>query len=54
MSALWLALVLILPISALVARRLPVSRVAVLALAWLAIFVVVVVIVQLIQTGGLG
>lgn len=42
-------LMLVLPISALVSRRLPVSRVVTMALAWAAIFAVVIGIIMLMR-----
>ena len=42
-------LLLVLPISALVARRLPVGRVLTMALAWAAVFAVVIGIIMLIR-----
>ncbi len=43
------ALVLILPVSALVARRLPLGETLKMALAWVAIFVVAFALVELWQ-----
>ena len=45
------ALLLILPISALAARRLPLSSIVKMALMWMAIFVVLVAVVMLWQQG---
>jgi aspartyl protease family protein len=44
-NTLFLLLLLILPISALVARRIPISQVAKMALGWIAIFAVAFVVV---------
>lgn len=48
-NALLLALMLVLPLSALVARRLPIGRVAMLALAWVGVFAAGLVIVALVS-----
>jgi hypothetical protein len=48
-NALYLGLLLILPISALAARRLPIAQTFKLALAWLAIFGVMFLLVMLWQ-----
>ena len=48
--ALYLALLLILPISALAARRLPIARTLKMALAWVAIFTGMFLLVMLWQT----
>lgn len=58
-DALYIGLLLILPISALAARRLPVGNIAKMALAWVAIFAAAFLLVVLWQeaTGagtGLG
>jgi len=45
------ALLLILPISALAARRLPLSSIVKLALLWVAIFTALVLVVMLWQRG---
>jgi aspartyl protease family protein len=45
------ALLLILPISALAARRLPLSSVVKMALMWVAIFAVLIAVVLLWQQG---
>lgn len=45
MSALFYALVLILPLSALIARRLPIGNVAKMAAAWAAIFALLLLVV---------
>ena len=45
-NALYLALLLILPVSSLVARRLPIGQVAKMALAWAAIFAVALLVVS--------
>ena len=47
--AIFYALLLVLPLSALIARRLPLSRVAVMALAWIGIFAVGLLIVALVN-----
>ena len=53
--AAYMALMLILPISALAARRLPVGNTVKMALAWFAIFGLVFVLVVLWQSvGGTG
>lgn len=48
-DALYLALMLILPISALAARRLPITQTLKMALAWAAIFGVMFLLVMLWQ-----
>ena len=48
-NALYLALMMILPISALAARRLPIADVLKMALAWAAIFGVMFLLVMLWQ-----
>lgn len=48
-DAFYLALMLILPISALAARRLPVGQTVKLALSWAAIFAVLFLLVSLWQ-----
>ncbi len=48
-NALYLGLLLILPISALAARRLPIAQTFKLTLAWLAIFGVMFLLVMLWQ-----
>lgn len=45
MSVIFYALVLILPLSALIARRLPIGQVAKLVLAWVAIFALLLLLV---------
>lgn len=52
-DAFYLALMLILPISALAARRLPISQTLKMALAWIAIFGMMFVLVSLWQ-GAVG
>lgn len=42
-------LLLVLPVSALIARRLPLGRTLVMALAWAAIFAVVIGVIMLIR-----
>jgi len=42
-------LLLVLPISALMARRIPMNRVLTMALAWAAIFAVVIGIIMLVR-----
>ena len=49
-DTLYLALILILPISALVARRLPVGDLVKMALAWIAIFALLFGVVALWQS----
>ena len=46
MDVVFYTVLLILPLSALLARRLPISAVAKMALAWLAIFVVLLLVVE--------
>ena len=55
-NALYLALMMILPISALAARRLPIADVLKMALAWAAIFGMMFLLVMLWQVafGGGG
>lgn len=56
-NAFYLALMLILPISALAARRLPIAQTLKMALAWVAIFAVMFLLVALWQDafgGGAG
>ena len=53
-NALYLALMLILPISALAARRLPIAQTFKLALAWVAIFGVMFLLVMLWQDAFSG
>lgn len=48
-NAIYYALLLILPLSALFARRLPLGRVAVMALAWIGIFATGLMIVALVN-----
>lgn len=48
-DALYLALMLILPVSALAARRLPLGQTVKMALAWVAIFAVMFLLVTLWQ-----
>jgi len=48
-NAIFYALLLILPLSALVARRMPLRRVAVMALAWVGIFATGLLIVALVN-----
>ena len=48
-QAIFLALLLILPLSALLARRMPLGRVALMAAAWVGIFAVGLVIVALVN-----
>lgn len=48
-DALYLALMLILPVSALAARRLPIGQTVKMALAWVAIFGVMFLLVMLWQ-----
>jgi aspartyl protease family protein len=48
-NAIFYALLLILPLSALFARRLPLGRVAIMALAWIGIFATGLVIVALVN-----
>ncbi|MBS0477931.1 MAG: TIGR02281 family clan AA aspartic protease [Proteobacteria bacterium] len=48
-NAIFYALLLILPLSALFARRMPLGRVAVMALAWIGIFATGLVIVALVN-----
>ena len=45
----FLLLLLVLPLSALAARRLPVGRTVAIALAWVAIFAVVIGVVMLVR-----
>ncbi len=47
--AIFYVLLLVLPISALLARRMPIGRTLTMALAWAAIFAVVVGVVMLIR-----
>lgn len=49
MTAVLYLLVLILPLSALIARRLPIADVLKMALAWIAIFGVLIIVVTLWQ-----
>jgi len=51
-SAVYLALLLILPMSALAARRLPIAETLKLALAWVAIFGMLFVLVALWQSAS--
>ena len=53
MDVVYLALMLILPISALAARRLPLGETVKMALAWVAIFGVLFIVVSLWQ-GAMG
>ena len=55
-NVLYLALLLILPVSALAARRLPIGQTVKMALAWVAIFGMMFVLVMLWQslTGNAG
>lgn len=46
MDVIFYAVLLILPLSALLARRLPISAMVKMALAWTAIFVVLLLIVE--------
>ena len=48
-NAIYVALLLILPLSALFARRMPLSRVVVMALAWIGIFATGLLVVALIN-----
>ena len=51
-SAVYLALLLILPMSALLARRLPIAETLKLALAWVAIFGMLFVLIALWQSAS--
>ena len=51
MNAFVTALLLILPISALAARRLPLSAIVKMALMWVAIFAALIAVVMLWQQG---
>jgi aspartyl protease family protein len=48
-TAIFYVLLLVLPVSALLARRLPIGRTLTMALAWAAIFAVVIGVVMLIR-----
>ncbi len=47
--AIFYVLLLVLPVSALLARRMPIGRTLTMALAWAAIFAIVIGIVMLIR-----